>query len=150
MTQVSRYPLRKEVEERVYEVLMESIAAAKTRGTVTKLLNDLLSPTEQLMIAKRLSIALLLIKKYDQRTISKWLKVSLGTVSKVSLALQKGHGGYQAVIGSILRKEELKEFLQKIDDALAAVLGPAGPGSSNWGKWKKERWQSRMDSQKAF
>jgi len=96
MTQVSRIPLRKEVEQRVYEVLMESIAAARSRNTVVRLLDDLLSPTERLMIAKRLSIAFLLLRKYDQRTVSRWLKVSLSTVSKVSLTLQKGRGGYQA------------------------------------------------------
>ncbi len=68
MTQVSKIPLHKEVENRVYEVLMESIAVARSHETVNKLLNDLLSPVERLMIAKRLSIALLLMKKYDQRT----------------------------------------------------------------------------------
>ncbi len=147
MTQVSRIPLRKEVEQRVYEVLMESVAAAKTRGTVEKLLSDLLSPTERLMIAKRLSIALLLLKRYDQRTISRWLKVSLGTVSKVSLVVQNGNGGYQSVIGSLLRKEELKTLLGKIDDALADMFPPAG---QDWHSWKKRRWESKLEEQKAF
>jgi uncharacterized protein YerC len=147
MTQVSRIPLRKEIENRVYEVLMESIAAASSRTTIMKLLDDLLSPTERLMIAKRLSIALLLLKKYDQRMISRWLKVSLGTVSKVSLALQNGRGGYRQVIGSILRKEDLKEFINKIDDALAELFPPAG---RNWSHWRRKRWQDKMKSQKPF
>ncbi len=147
MTQVSRIPLRKEVEMRVYEVLMESIAAAKSRDTVSRLLGDLLSPTERLMIAKRLSIALLLLKHYDQRTISRWLKVSLGTVSKVSVMLQSGKGGYLAVVGSLLRKEELKAFIQKIDDALADMFPPVG---RDWRSWRKRRWEAKMASQKAF
>lgn len=147
MTQVSRIPLRKEIEQRVYEVLMESIAVARSRNTVTRLLDDLLSPTERLMIAKRLSIALLLLKKYDQRTISRWLKVSLGTVSKVSLALQKGRGGYQAVIGSILRKEELKALIEKIDDALADMFPPV---SRDWHHWRRQRWEAKIADQKPF
>lgn len=147
MTQVSRIPLRKEVEKRVYEVLMESIAAAKSHDTVGRLLDDLLSPTERLMIAKRLSIALLLLKRYDQRTISGWLKVSLGTVNKVSRSLQDGHNGYSAVIGSILRKEELKGFIQKIDDAMAEVFAPR---NSNMRNWRRRRWEEKMADQKAF
>ena len=147
MTQISKYPLSKEIEERVYEVLMESIAAANSKTTVHNLLNDLLSPTERLMIAKRLSIALLLLKKYDQRLISRWLKVSLTTVSKVSLALQSGRGGYQSVIGSILRKEELKEFLNKIDDAIAEMFPPR---HRNWSHWRRERWEEKITRQKAF
>ncbi|MEK7532998.1 MAG: Trp family transcriptional regulator [Patescibacteria group bacterium] len=148
MTQISRIPLRKEVEQRVYEVLMESIAAARTRDTVVRLVDDLLSPTERLMIAKRLSIALLLLKHYDQRTISSWLKVSLGTVSKVSLALQRGRGGYQTVIATILGKEELQSLIRKIDDALANLFGP--PPGRDWRSWRRRRWEAKMAAQKAF
>jgi uncharacterized protein YerC len=147
MTQISRYPLQKQVEERVYEVLMESVAAANNSVSVNCLLEDLLSPTERLMIAKRISIALLLIKKYDQRTISKWLKVSLATVSKVSLVLQKGKGGYQTIIGSLLNKEELNKFIQRIDDAIADFLPPM---SRNWRHWRKARWESKISNQKPF
>lgn len=147
MTQVSKYPLRKEIEMRVYDVLMESIAAAKSRGTVERLIEDLLSPTERLMIAKRLSIALLLLKKYDQRTIAGWLRVSLGTVSKVSLVLQKGQGGYKSVIGVILRKEEFKALISKIDDALADMFPPVG---RDWRHWRRARWEEKMSNQKPF
>jgi uncharacterized protein YerC len=147
MTQISRIPLQKEVEKRVYEVLLESIAVARTKNTVMYLINDLLSPTEQLMLAKRLSIALLLLKKYDQRTISTWLKVSLATVSKVSLILQRGNGGYHEVIGSVLKKEELHALIQKIDDALAELLAPR---NLNMRSWRKRRWQAKMERIKAF
>ncbi len=147
MTQVSKIPLRKEIEKRVYDVLMESVAAARSRDTVARLLNDLLSPTERLMIAKRLSIALLLLKKYEQRTISRWLKVSLTTVSKVSLTLQTGKGGYHTVIGSILRKEELKALIEKIDDALADMFPPVG---RDWRSWRRRRWEAKIESQKPF
>lgn len=147
MTQVSRIPLKKEIEIRVYEVLMESIAAATSHDVVTRLLDDLLSPTERLMIAKRLSIALLLLKQYDQRTISGWLKVSLSTVNKVSRALQVGRGGYQAVIGSILRKREFKAFMQKIDAALGDLILPRHVDRRNW---HRRRWEEKIASQKEF
>ncbi len=147
MTQVSRIPLKKEIENRVYEVLMESIAAAKSHDTVNRLLDDLLSPTERLMIAKRLSIAFLLFIKYDQRTISKWLKVSSTTVSKVSLSMQVGRGGYRSIIESILRSEELKGFIQKIELALSDIILPKHVARSSWHQRHRE---AKMVSQKAF
>lgn len=147
MTQVSRIPLKKEIETRVYEVLMESVAAAKSHDTVSRLLDDLLSPTERLMIAKRLSIALLLYKRYDQRTISKWLKVSSTTVSKVSLSMQVGRGGYRSIIESILRNEELKGFIQKIELALSDIILPKHVARSSWHQRHRE---AKMVSQKAF
>lgn len=150
MTQVSRIPLRKEVEQRVYEVLMESVAAAKSHDTVSRLLDDLLSPTERLMIAKRLSIAFLLFKKYDQRTISKWLKVSLGTVNKVSLMMQVGKGGYLMIIKSIVSKEELKGFIEKIELTFATMLLLP---KNDRRRWNQELWDKKIDavkSKKAF
>lgn len=147
MTQISRFPLQKEVEKRVYEILMESVAAARSEETVKKLIDDLLSPTERLMIAKRLSIALLLIKKYDQRTISNWLKASLGTVSKVSVILQNGCGGYALVLESILKDEKLRGIAERIDDTLANLFPPA---NRNWTHWRRERWQDKMERKKPF
>jgi uncharacterized protein YerC len=147
MSQISHLYLDKKVESRVYEVFVECIANASTSESVNRLVADLLSPTERLMLAKRLSIALLLIKKYDQRTISKWLKVSLGTVSKVSLVLQKGNGGYNQIIHTVLRKEELQELIRKVDDALAQILPPL---SRNWKSYRRRRWEEKMNDQKAF
>jgi len=146
MTQVSRIPLRKEVEQRVYEVLMESVAAAKSHDTVNRLLDDLLSPTERLMIAKRLSIALLLYKRYSQRTISKWLKVSLTTVNKVSLSMQIGKGGYRSIIESILRNEELKEFIQKIEIAIGELFLP----KTDRRHWTDHELKLPREKKKAF
>ena len=147
MTQVSKHPLRKEIQERVYEEFTESLAMVKSKGQVDRLVDDLLSPTEKTMLAKRLSIALLLMKKYDQRAVSRVLKVSLGTVSKVSSAMQKGNGGYAMVVGSILKGESLRAFLQKLDDALADLMPPA---NRNWSNWRRERWEAKMEDQKPF
>ncbi|MBU1473104.1 hypothetical protein KKB64_04975 [Patescibacteria group bacterium] len=148
MTQVSRIPLRKEIEKRVYEVLLESIVSAKTKQQIQQLIDDLLSPTERLMLAKRLSIALLLLKKYDQRTVARWLKVSSTTVNKISLVLQKGTGGYQKVISLILMKEQLKEYLEKIDDTIANILPP--PVGRDWSHWRRKRWEAKIQSRKPF
>lgn len=146
MTQVSKYPVRKEIEERMYEVFLDSVAMVKTRGQVEKLIDDLLSPTERTMLAKRFSIALLLLKKYDQRAVSSILKVSLTTVNKISRALQKGTGGYGMVINAIVRQEKFHAFLEKLDDILAdfVTMGRKMP------HWRRERWEAKIRDQKPF
>ena len=148
MTQVSKYPLRKEIEQRMFEVFLDSIGMVTTRDHVQKLIDDLFSPTERVMIAKRLSIALLLLKKYDQRTVAKLLKVSLGTVNKVSLLLQKGSGGFEIVINAILKQEKFNDFLEKIDDTIANIMPP--PKGSDWKHWRRERWEAKIRNQKPF
>ncbi|MBI2404979.1 hypothetical protein HYV22_02265 [Candidatus Gottesmanbacteria bacterium] len=147
MTQVSRYPLRKEIEHRMGEVFLDSIGMVTSRKQVENFIEDLLSPTEKVMLAKRLSIALLLLKQYDHRTISKILRVGLETINKVNRSLQKGKGGYQMVLGAVIRQEKYHEFLQKIDDFLADLLPPA---HRDWSKWRKERWVTKLRNTKPF
>lgn len=147
MTQISRRPLRKEVEERVFEVFLETIAMVSTRTQVRKLLEDWLSPTEKVMLAKRLAIALLLTKQYDQRSIANVLKVGLETVNKVNRALRDGTGGYEMVMKVFLKQEKHNAFWQKVDDMLADILPPH---HHDWSRWRKEQWKEKMSKQKPF
>ena len=146
MTQVSKYPLRKEIEKRMFEVFLDSVAMVTTRNKVMKLLTDLLSPTEQTMLAKRLAIALLLTKKYDQRSVMGVLKVSLGTVNKINRALKNGSGGYDMVISSMIKQEKFQEFIDKLDDALTEllVMGRKVP------TLRQKHWEEKRERQKPF
>ncbi len=147
MTQVSKYPVTKEVEARMYEVLFDSISMVRSPIDVNCFIEDLFSKTEKIMFSKRLAIALLLLKHYDQRMIAKLLRVSLGTVSKVSIVLQRGKGGYSKVTSAIVRKEKFHEFIQKLDDAMANLFPPA---HTDWSHWRKERWEAKLQAQKPF
>ncbi len=147
MTQVSKIPLRKEIENRMFEIFLDSVAIVNSRSQVERLLKDWLSPTEEIMLAKRLSIALLLPKKYDQRAIAKLLCVGLETVSKVNRALQSGRGGYEMVASVFIKQEKSNEFWQKIDDTLADLFPPH---HRNWSKRRRERWEEKMRSQKPY
>lgn len=147
MAQVSRLPLRKEIEDRISDFFLEAIGEVSGKNEVGIFLNDLLSPTERIMLAKRLSVAFLLHKGYDQRTISRILKVSLGTVNKVSLVLKLSGEGYKRVIKKITNKEQMEEFWQKIDDFLSDLVLPKG---RNWADWRKERFINKLKKQKPF
>lgn len=113
MAQVSKILLRREIEKRVFDLFLEAIGEVKGKSEVSTFLNDLLSPTERLMLAKRLSIALLLHKGYDQRTICQILKVSLGTVNKVSLLLKLEGEGYRRMINKVIAREKNGKILAK-------------------------------------
>lgn len=147
MTQISRIPLRKEIETRIFDIFLNSLAKVRLKGDVFKFINDLLSPTEQLMLAKRLSIAFLLHKGYDQRTICKILKVSLATVSRVSLKLQVGGEGYRKVTKEIISDEKMDEFWHKLDDFISELVPPKGRG---WSQLRKDRWMAKLNRQKPF
>lgn len=148
MTQVSRIPLRKEIEKRIFEIFIASLAKVQTSSEIDDFIGDLLSPTEKIMLAKRLSIAFLLKKQYNQRTISQILKVSLTTVNRISLRMQLSGGkGFQKVIDTIFREEKSNAFWRKLDDFISEIVPPKG---RDWSNWRREQWQKRMSRQKPF
>ncbi len=147
MTQVSKLPLRKEIEDRIFETFLISLGKVRFKEEVKNFLEDLLSPIEQLMLAKRISIAYLLKKGYDQRSISKLLKVSLSTINRISLKIRLGGKGYQMIYREISRMEKNDSFWQRLDDLIGDVVPSKGV---DWSAARKERYYRRLKNQKPF
>lgn len=118
MTQISRYPLREDIQERIFEVFWQTMVDLKTQAEAKEFWEDLLTPTEKVMLAKRLSIAILLIKGYNYLNIKDILKVSGGTISSVALWLNQGGEGYKRAVKKIIDSERWQDFWQKISDSL--------------------------------
>lgn len=146
MTQISRRLLRTDVQERVFELFITSLGKVRSKTQAADFVKDLLSPTERAMLAKRLSIAYLLSKGYDQRAISQVLKVGLATVSRVNSKLKNGGVGYRRVISQIEREESLKEFLGDLEGIFTALP----PKGRNWSRWRKEKLKGELARRKAF
>lgn len=64
MTQVSKYPVHRDVEKRMFEIFKTTISNLKHSEEIEDFLEDFLSPVEKIMLAKRLAIAVLLAKNY--------------------------------------------------------------------------------------
>src|SRR3989344_4073887 len=110
MTQVSRKYLSAKVSARIFNMFLSTLTTLSSPRTAWRFVEDLLSPTEQLMLGKRLAIAYMLQKGYTQRDICSVLKVSLGTVSKISRMLQEKGNGYTSVVSHMLRQEKVSDF----------------------------------------
>jgi len=131
MTQVSKYPISKDVYEHIFDVFLATIAEIKTKNEVASFLQDFLTPTERIMLAKRLAIGLLLAKNYDYREISKILRVSTTTIGNMSSLYKYGHA-YRKVIDDILADEEMEKFWLDFGEKIASILSPGGAKTSGW------------------
>jgi len=147
MAQVSKYPLKKEVKERIEELLWEVIGSLRSKQETEKFFRDLLSPTEEIMLSKRLAIALMLLKNYEYRTISEILKVSTGTVGKISLWLKHEGEGYRGVLEKIIAKEKWEELWEKIDEGIRRILPPKG---RDWKSFYSEKARAKAKSRRPF
>ena len=147
MTQISKYPISAAVEKRIFEIFFGSIVHLNNTTDVSQFLDDFLTPTEKMMLAKRLAVAVLLTKGYEYREIRKTLRVSFPMIANVNIWLKYKGKGYQKVIEKILREEKIEEFWQKIDDVITNVVPP---GHTNWSYWRSKKWQEKMEKAKPF
>lgn len=132
MTQVSKHPLSKAIYERIFEIFIKSIVSIKDKKEAEDFLNDFLTPTERIMLAKRLAIAVLLTKDYDYNQIHKLLHVSTATIGGVNILLKYTGEGYKKVIDKLLKEETIKNLLLSVVEDFAAVGSIGGKGSGAW------------------
>ncbi|GEM_PF-477851 len=90
--------LSKEVKQKVLLELCQAMVIVKKLPDAAKVLSDLLSEQELQMIAKRLQIAKLLLKKKTYAEIRKELRVSQHTIARVNIWLQQGGAGFRMVV----------------------------------------------------
>lgn len=147
MTQVSKYPVHKDVEKRMSEIFKTAIASLNSSQEIEDFLNDFFSPVEQIMLAKRLAIAVLLAKGYSYPSIRKILRVTPSTIAVVSQSLKYSGKGYKKMVEKILSDEKKDEFWQKIDDILVNI--PPSKGS-DWSYWRKRHEEKKRKNKKAF
>ena len=118
MSQVSRKYLPPKVSGQIFEMFISTLSSLSSRDAGSSFVEDLLSPTEQIMLGKRLAIAYMIKKGYSQRSIVGTLKVGLSTVNKISLTLKGKNNGYQLVVDRMLRVEKIRSFFDKIEEKI--------------------------------
>jgi len=145
MTQVSRYPISKKIYERILEIFFGILVKIKTKSEAKRFIQDFLTPTEQVMLAKRLAIAFLLEKDYDHRTICKVLRVSVATIARVNLAKKYGGEGYQKMIQKLIKDERVEDFMLGVAEAITKIGSVGVKGSSGWRYLHKEIEKKRKE-----
>jgi len=141
MSQVSKYPIHKDVERRMFEVLRETISSLNNAEEIEVFLSDFLSPSEKIMLAKRLSIAVLLHKGYG--SIMEVLRVTPPTIANVSLLLKYSGKGYKRAVEKIAAEEKMNAFFEKIEDILAKIPHAKG---SDWSYQRSENEKKKKTS----
>ena|SRR3989344_963250 len=114
MTQVSRFKLNRKIQEQIIRNLFISISKVNKEDISKLFLEDLLTRTEKIVLAKRLSIALLLESGKSYSEIKDIVKVSASTISSVNNKLNTGQG-YREVIKKLHSLETKQESSGLLD-----------------------------------
>lgn len=122
MTQVSRRPMPKDLEAQMYKAIRKAFADLRTEEEVAAFLEDLLTPTERVMLAKRLAIAILLDRGYDQRLVHTITRTSLTTVHTVNYWLKNKGDGYRLVLNKLKMHNDWKEIQEGLEKVIEEVF----------------------------
>jgi len=123
MTQVSRRPLDKDVEGRIYESFYKAIGLLNEKEA-RAFINDLLTPTEKIMLPKRLAVAILLAQGWNYDAIRETLKVTQTTVSSVYKTLAFS-GGLKLAILKLSKNQAWQKWWQDVESLLYRLSSPA-------------------------
>jgi len=140
MSQVSKYQLSKQVEEEIKSVFAETLSLLSNKEDIFAFTDDFLSPTERIMLSKRIAIAMMLKKGYNYEIIKDILKVSQATIASVNLKLKYTGKGYHQVLDRILRQQKINAIFDKIETVILNQLSIGrGKGSSFWQELKRKK-----------
>jgi len=142
MPQVSKYPMKQEVSHRIFDLFLKTLSKLRSKNEIDLFLSELLTPTERIMLAKRVSVAFLLDKGYDYRQISYLLKVSTSTIGIIARDF-KGSKGFKSKVKEVVREDKESEFWMKLGEDVTGTLASAGTKAGSWrylhDKAKKKR-----------
>jgi len=135
MTRISRNKLSDEILYKLFDLFFEIVGKKNNKDEFNKVIYDLLSPVERIMIAKRIAIMYLLLKNIHYKKICSTLKVSSSTVAKFQLLMEKSNG-VVPTFNRILQNEQFKLFFE---DLYSTLFAPGVPGI-NW----KSAWELKQ------
>ena len=92
----------------------ELISSLKTKQEVIDLFIGLLTPSESLMLARRLKIAKLILAGKNFEEIRKDMGVSFETISKVERWLHERNGAYKKVLEKRFKKKNKSGMNKKL------------------------------------
>lgn len=143
MTQISKRQLDQEVEKRMFSLFWRSLTHLGSPSETAEFFSDLLTSTEEMMLAKRYTTAILLTKGYHPSYIRSVLHVSFTTVATVASWLKNLKPTTKKIIGTHLRDESWSAFFDKIESLLDSIH-PMYYTRHNWKQIGKEKFKNSL------
>ncbi len=135
MPHLSSIELDKKLSDKLFNDLLDILNRSRKIELMSGVINELLTETEKLMLAKRIAIVLLLNANTPQSSIADILKVSTSTIAKTSLKMEQGR--YRFILNT--SKKDKDDFERIIYDIMT-VGGLMRPkvGRKYWSKYSTQ------------
>lgn len=118
--QVSKRNLSPKLEKEMKEMLSQVIADIPNKEKAKAFLEDFLTETEYIVLAKRLTVLLYLSKSYSYEKIKKLVKVSSATIASVQSALEQDSPGFDMALQFMKAEEWASKWTSKLGGIFGA------------------------------
>ena len=129
MANISKRQLKRKVFEHINRQLLSQLTRYRTKKQARIFTEELLTKTEQVMLAKRLMTLVMLERGYSFSIIERVLKVTSKTV--VKLQGERRRGLHSRLLAQYARRRDSARILDVVEVLLQAGLPPRGRG-----RWK--------------
>ncbi len=143
MPQISKYRLDKTIQQEMFRHFWSSVANLRTTQAVADFFSDLLTHTEEIMLAKRLTVAVLLLRGKRPVDIVEVLHVSFSMIGRVSTWVDRANPGTKRELERIIKETQWQAFFDKIEELLDTLPPRYGTDWSQAGKEKSQRAKER-------
>jgi len=140
MTQVSRIPLPKEKLDKIYHLFFDFIASANKESAVEAVLTEIITPTEKIMLAKRVACFYLIAKNIGLVEISRALKLSLSTVHYFKFL----YDNKPAIKTFLKGKIAQEKVVNLLEDLLVEFFYGISRKGVSWDQQKQEYFKHRQ------
>jgi Trp operon repressor len=135
MPHVSSKKLNSQFSGKLFDKLLAVLGQAQDKKYLSIVIDELFTPTEKTMLAKRLAIILMLANSVPQHRVVEILKVSPSTVAKTSLGIEIGK--YETTL-KVSKKEKLDIEKLVWDILTAGGIMPPKIRGKYWRKYSKK------------
>lgn len=143
MSQISRRFIKPAVLEKIRLLLLDCIVRCRDQEITAAFIDALLTNTEKIVIAKRIAIALMILKGRTSEEIQSTLKVSGQTVWTVGGWLRTRGAGFHKLLEDVMKSDERQEGEHKdaLDDTKSSPIwfGPTSWKTKRETQWKRVR-----------
>lgn len=136
MPHVSQRRLKQETFQSMRKSFTNLMAVPRNPRLTQLLLNDVLTATERVMIAKRLAAIVMLCRGYSAYKIHMVLKLSPSTVARLEAQLENGAFPYLESLFRGSRSKKLHKEAENFWDSLFKIILMGMPPRTGKGRWK--------------
>lgn len=146
MPRVSRYKLKQEEFEKIYQLFFEIVSKGQSRDEFASIMDGILTHEERVMIAKRVAVLYLLGWEVGQVEIAKKLHMSTATVNHYATLSKITNSSITKVINRLKANRQIVDLFK---DLFADLFIQPGLKRGHWDLYwndQKRRGKKRTGS----